>query len=104
MFWEKNYGTILGIMRLYDVVLVVKTSLSEDKRKKLISSIKDFVKEGKFGKEELMGRKILSYPIKKETDGYFVQLTIEAEAIPSNFEKRILSQEDILRHLVIRKK
>ncbi|MBI2033298.1 MAG: 30S ribosomal protein S6 [Candidatus Levybacteria bacterium] len=92
-------------MRNYDLVLVFKTSLSDDKRKKLVSTITSWVKDGKVAKTEEWGQKPLSYPIKKETAGFYQKLTIDSEnSIPLDFEKRLLTQDDVLRHLLVRTK
>lgn len=91
-------------MRVYDLVVVLKTSLSEAQRKKLLDTLKGWLKDGKVVKEESFGQKMLSFPIKKETDGYYVKLSLETDTIPPDFEKRILATEDILRHLLVREK
>lgn len=92
-------------MREYELVLVLKSSLSEDKRKKVLDTIKGWFKDAKIAKEDNWGLKALSYRIKKETSGFFSVLSLEAkEAIPADFEKKLLAVEDVLRHLLIRKK
>lgn len=92
-------------MRLYELVLILKASLSEAQRKKLLDSVKEWFKEGKITKEELWGQKVLSYKIKKEDSGFYVLLAIESEVgVPLDFEKRILQNDNVLRHLLIRKK
>lgn len=99
-------------MRLYDLVLILKASLSEAQRKKLLDTVKEWFKpaspqggQGKIAKEESWGQKVLSYKIKKEDSGFYVLLTIESEVgVPSDFEKKILQNENVLRHLLIRKK
>ena len=92
-------------MRFYELVLVLKTSLSQTQRKKLTDTIKDWIKDVKIVKEEEMGQKPLSYPIKKEIAGVYLDWSFEIEsAIPSDFEKKLLTNENILRHLLIRKK
>lgn len=92
-------------MRLYDLVLILKPSLTEAKRKKLLETVKTWLKDSKIIKEEEWGQKVLSYPIKKEISGYYIALALEAKAtIPSDFERKLLGQENIIRHLVIRRK
>lgn len=91
-------------MRLYDVVLVLKSSLSEPQRKKLLETIKSWLKDVKIVKEEGMGQKVLAYPIKHEISGFYHKLHLEAETIPSDFEKRLFAAEEVLRHLLVRKK
>lgn len=91
-------------MRLYELIVVLKSSLSESQRKKLVDSVKELLKEAKITKHEEWGQKVLSYPIKKETAGVFHFLTVEAENVPKDLERRILATEGVIRHLLIRKK
>lgn len=92
-------------MRTYELVLVLKTSLSETQHKKLIDTIKGWLKGLKIVKEEQLGQKPLSYPIKKEIAGVFLDWSLEAESsIPQDFEKKLFANEDVLRHLLIRRK
>ncbi|MBI2431240.1 MAG: 30S ribosomal protein S6 [Candidatus Levybacteria bacterium] len=92
-------------MREYELVMVLRSSLTEAKRKKVLDTVKGWLKEMKVLKEDNWGLKPLAYKIKKETSGFFSVLSLEAkEAIPSDFEKKLLGVEDLLRHLLIRKK
>lgn len=92
-------------MRVYELALVFRPSLTEVQRKKFLESIKGWLKDIKITKEEHAGLKALSYKIKHETSGFFSFLSLEAkDSIPLDFEKRILGVEDIIRHLLIRKK
>lgn len=92
-------------MRIYEVVVVFKTTLAEAQRKKLVDTIKELVKNLKITKEEEWGQKAFSYPIKKETSGYFIFLGLEGDApISADFEKRLIHNEQVLRHLVVRRK
>lgn len=93
------------IMRNYDLVLVIKPSLSEADRKKLIESVKGLVKDAKITKEEDWGQKPLSYKIKKELAGYYVLMQLESEVgLGADMEKKLINNEDILRHLLLRTK
>ena len=91
-------------MRSYELVLVLKTSLSESQQKKLIDTIKGWLKGLKIVKEEQLGQKPLSYPIKKEIAGVYIDWSFEMETIPLDLEKKLLVNENILRHLLIRRK
>lgn len=99
-------------MRSYELALVLKTSLSEGQKKKLIDTVKGWLKAAsdkerdvKVEKEDELGQKLLAYTIKHEKDGYFVLLHLSCESgIPSDFEKKVLTQEGVLRHLLVRKK
>jgi len=92
-------------MRIYDLVLVFKSSLTDEKRKKLTETVLSWGKDVKATKTEQWGSKPLSYPIKKEVSGNYVYMILESETgVPTDFEKKILAHEDILRHLVVRTK
>ncbi|HVZ59049.1 MAG TPA: 30S ribosomal protein S6 [Patescibacteria group bacterium] len=92
-------------MRLYDLVLVLNTSLSEADRKKVIDQIKTQLKDVKVVKEEDWGQKPLSYPIKKENAGVYVKLNLETEAsVPKDFETQLTRNNNVLRHLLLRTK
>jgi small subunit ribosomal protein S6 len=91
-------------MRLYELILILRGSLSEDKRKKIMDAIKGWLKETKVTKENAWGLKTLSYKIKREKTGYYYALSLEVKNIlPADLEKRILAQEDIIRHLLLRR-
>lgn len=92
-------------MRLYELVMVMRPSLSEADRKKLIDSVKDMVKDMKITKEEDMGQKPLAYRIKKEIAGVYHALHLETEkSITEDLEQRLLHNDKIIRHLLIRTK
>jgi len=92
-------------MRLYELVVILKTSLSEPQRKKLLDTIKSWLKEVKIVEEKAWGSKALRYKIKKELTGFYHSLQLSTEKmIPADFEKKLLENEMILRHLLMRKK
>jgi ribosomal protein S6 len=91
-------------MKTYQLVLVLKTSLSEANRKKFIETVKGYLKGAKFTKEEDWGEKTLAYAIKKEKSGFYLNLLLELANLPADFEKKLTTNENVLRHLVIREK
>lgn len=93
----------LDSMKNYQLVVVLKTTLSEANRKKLLESIKSWVKGAKFTKEEEWGEKVLSYTIKRQTAGYYVNYLFELkDELAKDIDKRLSTNEDILRHLLLR--
>lgn len=92
-------------MRTYDLVLVLKTTLSEAQRKKLLDSVKTWLKSVKIEKEADWGQKVLSYSIKHQPAGYYVAYSLSTEeSVPADFEKRLITNEEVLRHLLVRTK
>lgn len=76
--------------------------MSESERKKLTGTVKDWLRDVKIVKEEEWGQKALAYKIKKENAGFYLNYELEAEVIPGDFEKRIIGQDAIIRHLLVR--
>ncbi len=99
-------------MRLYELVLVLRPSLKEADRKKLLTTIKEWLKDVKIKKEDDWGQKPLAYAIDHEESGHYYMLTIEADpevatgknGIPKDFEQRITRQDNVIRHLMLRTK
>lgn len=82
---------------------MVKTTLSEEKRKKLVEGVKSMLAGLKIVKVDDWGQKVFAYPIKRERSGFYVRMMIEGEKMPEGFEKKLLTNEDILRQLIIRR-
>lgn len=92
-------------MRIYELALVFRPNLTDTFRKKLLDTIKGWLKEVKIEKEETLGLKDFHFNIKKEKSGFFSILNLSTEkTIPLDFEKKVLEQENVIRHLLIRKK
>jgi ribosomal protein S6 len=91
-------------MRTYELVVVVKPSVKEAERKKLLEQVKGWLGKLNVTKEEDWGQKALAYPIKKEDAGHFFQFFLEGETVPSDLETRILQNNNVLRHLLLRTK
>ena len=92
-------------MTNYEIMFIVKTTMESDKIKKTIDTMKKIVTDGK-GKiveTKEMGEKKLAYPIKKELNGYYYVLKIEATPeVVKEFDRRALIDEVLLRHLIIK--
>ena len=92
-------------MRTYDLVVVIRPSVKDTERKKLIETIKSWLKDAKIIKENDWGQKPLAYSIKKEIAGYYYQFQLESEnGLAKGLEQRILRNESIIRHLLLRTK
>lgn len=92
-------------MRTYDLVVVLRPSLKDAEVKKQLEGIKTLLDGAKIAKEEEWGQKPLAYSIKKEMAGYYYFLTFNTETVvPVGFEQKLLTNDSILRHLLIRTK
>ena len=91
-------------MRTYELVLVIRPSVKEADRKKLLDQVKEWLGSVKVTKEDDLGQKALAYPIKKENAGYYVTLHLESETFPSDFETRLLRNSNVIRHLLLKTK
>jgi small subunit ribosomal protein S6 len=92
-------------MKNYQLVLVLKSSLSEANRKKFLETVKSWLKDAKFTKEEEWGEKTLSYVIKREKSGFYLNFLFELKNdLAIDFEKKINASDNVLRHLLLRGK
>ena len=104
LLFECKIGRITQ-MRAYELTLVLRSSLKDDERKKLLTTVKGFFGDANFVKENEWGEKPLSYAIKRETSGYFIHMMLETEgAISPDFERRLLTNDNVLRQLFVRGK
>ncbi len=90
-------------MRNYKLIVVLKGDLPKEKKKKTLESIETWAgaKETKISE---LGEKKLAYTIKREKKGDYVAMQFDSENIATDFEKRLINSDDILRHLMIRVK
>lgn len=90
-------------MQSYKLVLVLKSSLSEAERNKFFETLKLWLKDLKIVKENEWGQKTLSYAIRKETSGFYIELTLEGDnRIDFDFEKKLKTADGVLRHVLLR--
>ena len=94
-------------------MLVIRPSLKEADRKKLLTTVKDQLGKVKIAAENDWGQKALAYKIKKEDAGYYVMMQLEAadpkgsemqDVIPADFETRLIRNDSVIRHLLLRTK
>ena len=87
----------------YNLTLVLRSSLKDADKKKIVEGVKDFFKKAKITEKE-WGQKALAYPIKKEVSGFFVNFEITGdEKVPAEFETKLFRNDNILRHLFLLK-
>jgi small subunit ribosomal protein S6 len=93
-------------MREYEYIFVVHADLDENAFKELIEKIKGWITGagGQVLKVDLWGRRKLAYPVRKQTEGQYVQLSAKlAPSYSAEFERNIRFLEPVLRFLVVGK-
>ena len=92
-------------MRKYELMFIVRTDIDENDVKGVVESLKKTLTErhAKMLEEKELGQKELAYEIKKHKTGYYFLFIVEAssDAI-SEFERVVLINENVLRHIVVR--
>ena len=93
-------------MQTYELTLVLNATLEKTVLEKLLAKIKKLVTEtgGKIVKEEEWGKRVLAYPLKKQTEGlyYFWELSLEKKASPA-IANKLQMEENVLRYLMVGK-
>ncbi len=90
----------------YELSFWLKPQLEEEEVLQKISQIQRIIQEeGGYNVEASLPKlKLLAYPIKKETSGYFIY--IQFEISPEKLlavEKKLKQEQDILRYLIVKR-
>ena len=93
-------------MNKYEIMFIVKATMESADVKKTAETFKKLITDlkGKVAEYKELGEKHLAYPIHKELNGYYFVMDVEADkdAI-QEFDRKIRIDENVLRHLIIRK-
>lgn len=92
-------------MNKYESVIIINPSLEEQGMKDVITKFTDIInKDGKVENVEEVGRKKLAYEIKKNSEGYYVVITFEANPeFITELERIYRITDDIMKFITIRK-
>ena len=91
-------------MRNYEIMFIVKPTLSEDETKKVVESFGKVLTDNgaKITDQKEMGQRELAYEIKEFKSGYYYLYFVEAsndEAI-NEFDRLAGISSDVIRHLI----
>ena len=92
-------------MNKYDIMFIVKATMESADVKKCAETYKKLISDlkGKVVEYKELGSKKLAYPIKKELNGYYFVMQVEADKdIIHEFDRKIHLDENVLRYLIIR--
>ena len=91
-------------MNKYEIMFILKSN-EDEALKNQVSELKAIITDmkGKIENEKEMGNRKLAYPIKKELNGYYYVINVNAnnDAI-AEFDRKARISENVIRHLVIR--
>lgn len=93
-------------MNNYEVMFIVKNTIEDEAVKKEADSLQALITNdnGKIVEFKEMGKRKLAYPIKKELTGTYFVMIVEAKAeTMKEFDRKVLINENVLRHLIIKK-
>ncbi len=92
-------------MKKYEIMFIVKATQESADIKKTAENAKKILTSEKAKVVEMkeLGEKKLAYPIKKEINGYYFVMQVEAtKDTIMEFDRKIKLDENILRHLIIK--
>lgn len=89
-------------MRNYRLVLLLKNNLKKDQKEKLIGEVKKWTGGQKDILLDELGEKKLAYQIKHEKSADYVKLSFQADKVAADLDKRLIMQENVIRHLLVR--
>ena len=91
-------------MNKYEIMFILKSN-EEEAIKSEVSNLKAIITDmnGEITNEKEMGNRKLAYPIKKELNGYYYVINVNAnnDAI-AEFVRKAKINENVIRHLIIR--
>jgi small subunit ribosomal protein S6 len=92
-------------MTKYEIMYIIRPTVSEDERKALIDSLHSVFTSGnsEIRKVDEWGTRDLAYEIQKHRKGYYVVLDVTAtEEDRAEFDRIIRLKENILRYLILK--
>jgi len=93
-------------MRKYEIMFIVKPTLSEDEKKSVVERFKTILTDNNatITNEKDMGQRELAYEIKDFKSGFYYLINLEAkdDAAINEFDRQGKNTSDIVRHLITR--
>lgn len=91
-------------MRQYEIMFIVKPTLSEEEVKKVVTNFSDIITNngGKVLETKDMGQRELAYEIKNFKSGFYYIFEVETDNDKAikEFDRLALISNDIVRHLI----
>lgn len=91
-------------MRKYEIMFIVRPTVSEDELKNVVRNFSDILTNNgaKITDTKEMGQRELAYEIKKFKSGYYYVINVDAndDKAIKEFDRLALINNDIVRHLI----
>ncbi len=90
-------------MNKYESVIIINPSVDEERVKELTSKFTDMInKDGSLEKVDNLGKKKLSYPVKKNAEGYYVVFYFTANPnLIAELERNYRITDDVIKFMTI---
>lgn len=92
-------------MNKYEIMFIVKATIDKEAVTATAEAMKKIITDdkGKVVEFKELGEKKFAYPIKKELNGYYFLMQVEANSeTESEFNRKASLDENVLRHLIIK--
>jgi small subunit ribosomal protein S6 len=92
-------------MNKYEIMFIVKATIDKEAITATAEAMKKIITDdkGKVVEFKEIGEKKFAYPIKKELNGYYFLMQVEANSeTESEFNRKASLDENVLRHLIIK--
>ena len=92
-------------MNKYEIMFIVKATNESEQVNAVANNLKTLasVNNSKVLEFKELGQKKLAYPIKKEINGYYFVMQVEADhETIKELDRKALLDENVLRHLIIK--
>jgi len=90
---------------LYELLYIIDASLEEGDIQQLTKDVRSIIEDGKGEvlKDSNWGRRPLSFPINKRTDGYYINIDFKGSTdIPKSITEYVQTHAGILRHMTLK--
>ncbi|MBN2327667.1 MAG: 30S ribosomal protein S6 [Candidatus Omnitrophica bacterium] len=90
---------------LYELLYIIDAALEEEKIQQLSKEMRSVIEDGggEIQKESNWGRRPLSFPINKKTEGYYINVDFSGDAdLPGKLNEYVFTHAGILRHLTLK--
>lgn len=92
-------------MNNYETIFIINPNLEEEAIKTLIEKFSSIINnDGKVSEVNEWGKKKLAYPMKKNSEGYYVLINFEANpSLISELERNYRITDEVIKFIVVKK-